>query len=541
MKKIYVVPVFVSLLFAALQPGWPQQVDTTSDELDHAIALYNNAHYSEAARNFAEVLNKPTDKFWVYSMLWEALSHTESLSEERVRVAKDIALLSKVSPSKRTEYFFSTYERGLHLLGEIDREKQSHIQQLKRFPRGVAAHSEMLDAIRRETNPRVKASLYGKYLNFFSANLAWTEVGEREQFLLIRDNPNVFSSDMLLSAAREWEHTEAEYAKKYKDPFAYILALQYISNALVTVSPASSLTYCDLGSAFIETQWRESQNLDETYRIQFWPIELRALVGMKQWPQAIRLGTKLVDYIESNPLPNGPVTSKEERSIRNYFAVALKMNGDLDQAFKQYGMAAELDSKSRNDLEQFLSEHPKFKDNFASSQKQWKGDIALEVPQRSENGRKELLATEQKQPSTPFTLTSLSGDTVSLSNFKGKPLVLNIWASWCPHCPAELDELNSLYESKDRALFSVLAISADTDKEAARSFWAKRKLSLPTAFADEGVEIAYQTETVPQTYIIDADGVIRFHIEGAMDDLTEKLGWMLQVASHKAASTASSQ
>jgi cytochrome c biogenesis protein CcmG/thiol:disulfide interchange protein DsbE len=123
-----------------------------------------------------------------------------------------------------------------------------------------------------------------------------------------------------------------------------------------------------------------------------------------------------------------------------------------------------------------------------------------------------------------FSITTDSGRTMTNSNFGGKLLVLNFWATWCPPC---LDELPSLNEFQRRFAGSgvvVLGISADKDEKAYRDFLARVSLSFQTA-RDANVKISadYGTFKFPETYIIDSNGKVVRKIINATDWMSERM------------------
>lgn len=111
-----------------------------------------------------------------------------------------------------------------------------------------------------------------------------------------------------------------------------------------------------------------------------------------------------------------------------------------------------------------------------------------------------------------FTLDSLSGEPISLSDLRGKVVVLNFWASWCPPCRAEMPALNAVYEkSRDQGLV-VLGINTtfQDDENNARQAIQEWGLTFPIVFDRDGVPSrAYRVQAMPTTFFIGRDGVIR--------------------------------
>jgi len=124
--------------------------------------------------------------------------------------------------------------------------------------------------------------------------------------------------------------------------------------------------------------------------------------------------------------------------------------------------------------------------------------------------------TGKKAPE--FTVNDLSGKKVSLSSFKGKPILLNFWATWCPYCREERPYLNALYkEYKDRGLI-IIAVSIDKSAEIVRSYLKR----VPADFVilhDNSNEAAsaYGVYSLPTNFLIDRKGVIKYKFIGLRD------------------------
>ena len=116
-----------------------------------------------------------------------------------------------------------------------------------------------------------------------------------------------------------------------------------------------------------------------------------------------------------------------------------------------------------------------------------------------------------------FALT-LNGRPSHLSDFRGKVVVLNFWASWCPPCVAEIGTLNALQNKIAPHGGTVLGISVDEDPAAYEKFLAEHKVPFPN-FRDPTKTISknYGTELYPETYIIGPDGRIERKISGQQD------------------------
>jgi peroxiredoxin len=120
-----------------------------------------------------------------------------------------------------------------------------------------------------------------------------------------------------------------------------------------------------------------------------------------------------------------------------------------------------------------------------------------------------------------FQLDTPEGKTITLSEFRGRPVLLNFWATWCPPCRAEMPFLQELYEDEDwqeRGLV-ILAINISEQGEHVRGFMEENGLTF-TALLDtqEDVTRQYAVGPIPTTFIINKDGIIKNVRVGAFVD-----------------------
>jgi peroxiredoxin len=118
-----------------------------------------------------------------------------------------------------------------------------------------------------------------------------------------------------------------------------------------------------------------------------------------------------------------------------------------------------------------------------------------------------------------FTLNDLSGRPVQLSSLKGKVVLVNFWATWCPPCREEIPSMVRMNQAMQGKPFQLLAISIDEGgKNAVTEFFRKSGVVLPTLLDTDGaVSKRYGTTGVPETFVIDTKGVIMKKVVGAMD------------------------
>ncbi|MBI3358116.1 MAG: TlpA family protein disulfide reductase [Nitrospirae bacterium] len=121
------------------------------------------------------------------------------------------------------------------------------------------------------------------------------------------------------------------------------------------------------------------------------------------------------------------------------------------------------------------------------------------------------------QVAPEFTLKSLRGDTLSLSAFRGKVVLINFWATWCDPCKAEMPSMETLYRHYKRDDFEILAVSIDTVEENnVRDFVERFHFTFPVVLDNQFiVNQVYDARVVPTSVLIDRKGIIRERILGA--------------------------
>ncbi|MEH7439482.1 redoxin domain-containing protein [Neobacillus drentensis] len=121
-----------------------------------------------------------------------------------------------------------------------------------------------------------------------------------------------------------------------------------------------------------------------------------------------------------------------------------------------------------------------------------------------------------------FTLSTLEGESVKLSDYKGKKVILNFWATWCPPCKAEMPHMQNFYEQNKDNGIEIVAVNLtnlDNGKDAIENFAKDNQLTFSIPLDEKGtIGMQYQAFTIPTSYIIDSTGVITKKIVGPMDE-----------------------
>ncbi|MBS4208362.1 redoxin domain-containing protein [Bacillus sp. FJAT-50079] len=141
---------------------------------------------------------------------------------------------------------------------------------------------------------------------------------------------------------------------------------------------------------------------------------------------------------------------------------------------------------------------------------------------------KEVTATGFTAGEVPpdFELQTIDGNTIKLSDYKGKKVILNFWATWCPPCKAEMPHMENYYKTsaKDEnveiiAVNLTMAERGTNVMEKVSNFIKEYELTFPIPLDEEGkVSDVYKPLTIPTTYLINTDGLVHRKVVGPMDD-----------------------
>ncbi|MCI8271199.1 MAG: redoxin domain-containing protein [Erysipelotrichaceae bacterium] len=131
---------------------------------------------------------------------------------------------------------------------------------------------------------------------------------------------------------------------------------------------------------------------------------------------------------------------------------------------------------------------------------------------------------EEKAEAVDFQLRDLDGREARLSDYRGKTIYLNFWATWCPYCRKGISDLNELYEEYGKNQEDVIIISVivpggrDADEEGIRDFAEENDIRYPVLLDEESFVFAsYAVHSLPTVYMINRDFRIQGYVSGGMD------------------------
>jgi peroxiredoxin len=134
-------------------------------------------------------------------------------------------------------------------------------------------------------------------------------------------------------------------------------------------------------------------------------------------------------------------------------------------------------------------------------------------------------APKEKRPLAPdFTLTSVDGETITLSKLRGKVVLLDFWATWCAPCRLAIPHINDLYKAYRERGLEIIGLSLDKGSpERVRKFALTMGIEYTIIMADDDLVKKYGISPIPTTYLIDREGNITNKWVGFSKNLMSKI------------------
>lgn len=131
------------------------------------------------------------------------------------------------------------------------------------------------------------------------------------------------------------------------------------------------------------------------------------------------------------------------------------------------------------------------------------GSLSQEIPQ-------EVGFLERGDPATEFTLQDLEGNTVSLSDFRGQPVIVNFWATWCGPCRIEMPEFEATFQEYQEQGLVILAINQGEPAEKVEAFFYDDMglTFTPLLDQEQAISAQYGVFNYPSTFFINSEGVV---------------------------------
>lgn len=125
-----------------------------------------------------------------------------------------------------------------------------------------------------------------------------------------------------------------------------------------------------------------------------------------------------------------------------------------------------------------------------------------------------------------FSAKDMDGNTVRLSNLKGKVVLIDFWASWCVPCKKSMPHLIELYNAFKDTSFTVIGVNVDTQLDKVKEFEEELNTDIPFPVIfdkDSKLPPLYKVEGMPTTVVVNKDGIIKYKEVGYTNALKEKL------------------
>lgn len=122
------------------------------------------------------------------------------------------------------------------------------------------------------------------------------------------------------------------------------------------------------------------------------------------------------------------------------------------------------------------------------------------------------------QAAPELTLTGLQGNPVSLEDYRGKVILINNWATWCPPCKAEMPELEAYYQAHSEQGFAIVAIELGEPAASVSGFVQQLGLTFPVWLDLDGAALdAFENMDLPSSYVVDQQGMLRMSWTGSVN------------------------
>jgi peroxiredoxin len=137
-------------------------------------------------------------------------------------------------------------------------------------------------------------------------------------------------------------------------------------------------------------------------------------------------------------------------------------------------------------------------------------------------------AIKRGQPAPPIKVTTTSGQSVSLANYKGYVLILDFFASWCHPCVESIPHIVDLKKRYGKQGLQVLGLSLDEDKDDFMDLMSASRVNYPVALADEELQTKYGLRSIPLLVLIDKKGNVANIYMGLTTETTRSLETEIQ-------------
>jgi peroxiredoxin len=151
--------------------------------------------------------------------------------------------------------------------------------------------------------------------------------------------------------------------------------------------------------------------------------------------------------------------------------------------------------------------------------------------ERNKNSKTENTASKTGDNAPDFMLKDINGRDTKLSEYRGKVVLIEFWAKWCPPCRASVPELVALQEKYKNKGFVVLGISVDEGRDlpvALTAFSKEFSINYPILLGNENVAKSYNVKSIPMSFLINKEGKIANIFMGYIENFETSLSVLIE-------------
>lgn len=233
----------------------------------------------------------------------------------------------------------------------------------------------------------------------------------------------------------------------------------------------------------------------EPEQLFLYPLLADAYVNVNKRQEALKLVDQLIDLARSK---NKSDSAYLNATLGDIYLIVK----DYDKAIEYYTKTMQLDPRSEGYVKGRLIQAY-----------EGRGDIETANKLRESMGIKAVNMVGKQVPQ--FILRDAAGSELKPSDIKGKVVIIDFWATWCPHCVKEIPAFVELYKKYKEKGLVIIGISTDEDRDVVQKFVEKYKVNYPIVMANDEIQSAFGgIDSIPTTFVVDKQGVIQRHYVG---------------------------
>ena len=216
----------------------------------------------------------------------------------------------------------------------------------------------------------------------------------------------------------------------------------------------------------------------------------------------------------NNKLKQGKDTEKDlADEIKEYDTLLAKHKAEKTEEVAQIlGMKADLYLQVLNDPEKAAEALKQLKQDFPQSKFSQRADARLQTLQQPIERRRIDRSLVAGVQFPGFDEKDLNGDPLTLASYRGKVVLIDFWATWCPPCLIDLPQVLKVYEKYHSQGFEIVGVSLDDDRQKLQDFLKVKRMSWQQFFDgqrwDNKLAVQCGVNSTPATYLLDRDGRI---------------------------------